>query len=154
MPKKILTSFFVTSISESLFLNVWHWLDNTILDVKTILIGDVNLDKSDLSNTVKVQIFIGRYFSWIYFAIVVEEIQIMQSLISRFMFIFIISVGGIVMPCAFRIRNNFFVFSKWFWHKIWEKNGFQLYFLIFVDFMKYLKLFSTVYALKYLSGQF
>ena len=80
--------------------------------MKTILTGYVNLDKSDLSNMVKVQIFIGRYFSRIYFAIVMEEIQIMQSLISRFMFIFIISVGGIVMPCAFRVRNNFFVFSK------------------------------------------
>ena len=44
------------------------------------------------------------------------------------------SVGGIVMPCAFRVRSNFFVFSKWLWHKIWEKNGFRLFFLILVDF--------------------
>ena len=55
---------------------------------KIILTGDVNLDKPDLSSTVRVQIFIGRYFSRIYFAIAVEEIQIMQNLISHFMYIF------------------------------------------------------------------
>ena len=61
--KKILTSFFVTLISESFFINIWHWLDNTIFHAKAILTGDVNLDKPDLSRTVRVQIFIGRYFS-------------------------------------------------------------------------------------------
>ena len=86
--KNFLTSFFVTSISESFFINIWHWLDNTIFYAKTILTGDVNLDKLDLSSTVRVQNFIGRYFSRIYFAIVAEEIQITQNLISRFMFIF------------------------------------------------------------------
>ena len=50
--------------------------------------GDVNLDKPDLSSTVREQIFIGWYFSRIYFAIVAEEIQITQNLISPFMFIF------------------------------------------------------------------
>ena len=55
---------------------------------KTILTGDVNLDKPDLSSTVRVQIFIGKYFSRIYFAIVEEEIQITQNLVSRLMFIF------------------------------------------------------------------
>ena len=53
---------------------------------KIILTGDVNLDKPDLSSTVRVEIFIGRYFSRIYFAIVVLEIQFTQNLISRFMF--------------------------------------------------------------------
>ena len=56
--------------------------------VEAILTGAVNLDKPNLSSTVRVQIFIGRYFTRIYFAIVAEEIQITQNLISRFMFIF------------------------------------------------------------------
>ena len=88
MSKYFLTSFFVTSISESFFINIWHWLDNTIFHAKTILTGDVNLDQPDLSSMVRVQIFIGRYFSRIYFAIAAEEIQITQNLISRFIFIF------------------------------------------------------------------
>ena len=71
--KRILTSFFVTSISGSFFINIWHWLDNTIFHAKTILTGDVNLDKPDLSSMVRVQIF-GRCFSRIYLAIVAEEI--------------------------------------------------------------------------------
>ena len=86
--KKNLTSFFVTSISESFFINIWHWLHNTIFHAKKILTGDVNLDEPDISSTVRVQIFIDRYFSQIYFAVVVEEIQIRENLISRFMFIF------------------------------------------------------------------
>ena len=45
------TSFFVTSASESFFMNIWHWLDNTIFHAKTISAGDVNLDKPDLSGT-------------------------------------------------------------------------------------------------------
>ena len=56
--------------------------------VEAILTGAVNLDKPNLSSTVRVQIFIGRYFTRIYFAIVAGEIQITQNLISRFMFIF------------------------------------------------------------------
>ena len=44
-----------------------------------------------------------------------------------------ISVGEIVMPCAFRVKSNFFVFSKLFWHKIWEKKVPNV-FLIFVNF--------------------
>ena len=85
---KMLTSFFVTLISESFFINIWHWLYNTIIHAKAIFTGDMNLDKPDLSRKVRVQIFIGRYFSRIYFAIAVEEIQITQNLISRFIFIF------------------------------------------------------------------
>ena len=54
---------------------------------KAILTGDVNLDKPFLSSTVRVKIFIGRYFSRIYFAIVVEEIKITHNFISRFLFI-------------------------------------------------------------------
>ena len=75
-------------IAESFFINIWHWLDNTIFHVKNFLTADVNLDKPDLSSMVRVQIFIGRYCSQIYFAIVAEEIQIVQNLISHFMFIF------------------------------------------------------------------
>ena len=56
--------------------------------VEAILTGAVNLDKPNLCSTVRVQIFIGRYFTRIYFAIVAGEIQITQNLISRFMFIF------------------------------------------------------------------
>ena len=56
--------------------------------VEAILTGAMNLDKPNLSSTVRVQIFIGRYFTRIYFAIVAGEIQITQNLISRFMFIF------------------------------------------------------------------
>ena len=78
----------MTSISESFFIYIWHWLDNTKSRAKKILIGDVNLDKPDLSSTVRVQIFIGSYYSKIYFAIIVEEVQITQNLISHFMFIF------------------------------------------------------------------
>ena len=56
--------------------------------VEGILTGAVNLDKPNLSSTVRVQIFIGRYFTRIYFAIAAGEIQITQNLISRLMFIF------------------------------------------------------------------
>ena len=42
--------------------------------VEAILTGAVNLDKPNLSSTVRVQIFIGRYFTRIYFAIVAGEI--------------------------------------------------------------------------------
>ena len=59
-----------------------------MFNVEAILTGAVNLDKPNLSSTVRVQIFIGRYFTRIYFAIVAGEIQITQNLISRFMFIF------------------------------------------------------------------
>ena len=86
--KKFFTSFFVTSISEIFFKNIWHWLNNTIFHVKTILTGDVNLDQPDLNSTVRVQIFIGRYFSQIYSAIGAEETQITRNLISQFLFIF------------------------------------------------------------------
>ena len=86
--KKKLASFFVTLTSESFFINIWYWLANTIFYAKTILTGDVNLVKPDLSNMVRVQIFISRYFSRIYFAVVAEEIQNTHNLISRFMFVF------------------------------------------------------------------
>ena len=56
--------------------------------MKTILTGDVDLDQPDLNSTVRVQVFIGRYFSQIYSAIVAEDTQIMQNLISHFLFIF------------------------------------------------------------------
>ena len=52
--KKKFNILFVTSISESSFINIWHWLDNTIFQAKTILTGDVNLDKPDLSITMRV----------------------------------------------------------------------------------------------------
>ena len=86
--KKKINVLFVTSIAESFFINIWHWLDNTIFHLKTILTGDGNLNKPDLRSRVGVHIFNGKYFSRIYFAIVAEEIQITQNLISRFMFIF------------------------------------------------------------------
>ena len=56
--------------------------------MKTILTGDVNLDQPDLNSTVRVQIFIGRYFSQIYSAIGAEETQITRNLVSQFLFIF------------------------------------------------------------------
>ena len=56
--------------------------------MKTTLTGDVDLDQPDLNSTVRVQVFIGRYFSQIYSAIVAEDTQIMQNLISHFLFIF------------------------------------------------------------------
>ena len=46
--------------------------DSTTFHAKTILISDVNLDKSDLSSTVRVQVFNSRYFSRIYFTTVAE----------------------------------------------------------------------------------
>ena len=56
--------------------------------MKTILTGVVNLIQPDLNSTVRAQIFIGRYLSEIYSAIVAEETQITQNLISHFLFIF------------------------------------------------------------------
>ena len=106
--KKNLTSFFVTSISESFFINIWYWLDNAIFHAKTILTGDVNLDKPDLSSMVRVQIFLGRCFSRIYLAIVVEEIQITQNLISCFMCIF----------SMFYLKILRFFYQSWLFSKV------------------------------------
>ena len=71
------TSFFVTSISKSFFINIWHLLDNKIFHAKTILTD--NLDKSDLNSTVKVQIFIGRYFSRLYFEIIQFQYVLLKN---------------------------------------------------------------------------
>ena len=50
--KKILASFSVTSISENFFVKIWYRLENTIFHAETILTGDVNIDKRDLSSMV------------------------------------------------------------------------------------------------------
>ena len=111
--KKNFTSFFATSISDNFFINIWHWLDNTIFHAKTILTGDVTLDKPDLSSTVRVQIFICRYLSRIYFTILAEEIQITQNLIPCFMFIF----------SMFYLKIVKFFFQSWLFSRFrldWE----------------------------------
>ena len=81
--KKIFNILFCNLDFRKFLYKIWHWLHNTIFHAKKILTGDVNLDEPDISSTVRVQIFIDRYF-----AVVAEEIQIRENLISRFMFIF------------------------------------------------------------------